>query len=150
MPQESMKDESDSAQEAPIAYLSMEFGIDDNLPIYAGGLGILAGDVLLEANAQGKDFVGVGIFYHRGYLQQHESETGEQTEGEFEVKPEEVKLELVKDKDGNTLTVKVPLADREIKVQAWKKTIGKVVLLLLDTHVLGNQVDDQHICDQGL
>ena len=49
----------------PIAYFSLEFGIDDSLPIFAGGLGILTGDMLLEANQQKKPFIGIGLFYHQ-------------------------------------------------------------------------------------
>lgn len=134
--------------ERPVAYFSMEFAVADELPIYAGGLGVLAGDTLFESSDQGRQFVGVGLFYHRGYLQQHISNTGEQTEGEYDVKAEEVGLEAVVDDEGNAVTVTVPMADRQITIQAWKKMVGATPLLLLDTHHTDNEVDDQHICDQ--
>jgi len=126
---------------SPIAYLSMEFGLDDFLPIFAGGLGILAGDILLEASDQNMPFIGIGLFYHKGYLQQQITKGGEQTEGEFHVEAETAKLTLI------PKLISVPLADRQVKVKAWLKTVGNSKLYLLDTHVEGNSSDDYHICN---
>lgn len=133
----------------PVAYLSMEFGIDDSLPIFAGGLGILAGDILLEAAAKKRPLIGIGLLYHKGYLQQHISETGEQTEGEFLVDLQAARLEQLTDPEGRPLRVSVPLMDRDIVVQAWRKRLSSDVwLLLLDTRVDDNSVEDREIGDQ--
>ena len=132
----------------PIAYFSLEFGIDDSLPIFAGGLGILAGDMLLEASQQQKPFVGIGLFYHQAYLQQYITESGEQVEGRFKIEAELSNLEPVTNQSGKPIIVLVPLGKRVIQVKAWKKLVGQTPLYLLDTQVRGNSIDDYNICNQ--
>jgi len=110
----------------PIAYFSLEFGIDDSLPIFAGGLGILAGDMLLEANQQQKSFIGLGLFYQT----------------------EENNLQAVTNQSGKPLLIPVPLGKKVIQVKVWKKLVGQTPLYLLDTQVRGNSIDDYNICNR--
>lgn len=132
----------------PIAYFSMEYGIDDKLPIFAGGLGVLAGDILQEISDQNKPFIAIGLFYHKGYHQQHFSQAAKPTEGEFEVQPSDLALELLVDNDGNELIIEVPISDQVVTLKVWKRMVGSVPLLLLDTRVDNNSYDNQNICDE--
>lgn len=132
----------------PIAYFSLEFGIDDSLPIFAGGLGILAGDMLLEASQQQKPFIGIGLFYHQAYLQQFITESGEQVEGRYKIEVDQSHLQPVTNQAGKPIIILVPLGKRIIRVRAWKKLVGQTPLYLLDTQVKGNSIDDYNICNQ--
>jgi len=105
----------------------MEFAIDDTLPIFAGGLGILTADILFEASLQQKPLIGIGLFYHQA---------------------DQVSLKAVTDKSGNILIISVPFADKQVKVKVWKKLVGNIPLYLLDTHVEGNTSEDYRICSQ--
>lgn len=131
-----------------IAYFSMEYAVDDSLPIFAGGLGVLAGDTLHEASDQNRNFIGVGLFFHRAYLEQHISKIGEQIDGDRYIDPKKLQLELVLDKEQKPLIIEVPICDRQVKVKAWKKMVGKTTLILLDTHVEGGNMEDHEICNQ--
>ena len=145
---------SNKAEHAPpaakprVAYFSMEFGIDDSLPIFAGGLGVLAGDVLLEAAEQNQPFIGIGLLYRQGYKEEYPLPSNQPTNGLVNLEPEKAGLTLVKTPDGQTIYLKVQIADRQITVQAWQKNLGTVTLYLLDTVVEGNSADDQNILDQ--
>ena len=130
----------------PVAFLCAEFAVHRSLPIYAGGLGVLAGDILKQASDMALPMVGVGLLYRQGYFQQRMDRSGYQLEYWLQVDPERVPAALVY--NGETpLTVTVPLRGRDVVVQVWRLDIGRTPLYLLDAQrpgELGNRpVDHQ-------
>jgi len=130
---------------ARFAYFSMEFGLHECLPIYSGGLGVLAGDHMKSASDLGLPLVGVGLLYHQGYFQQFLSNDGWQFEDYPTLDIHHLPLELVRDEQGEPVTVKLPVGERDVTVQAYAVTIGRVKLYLLDTVVAANHPDDRAI-----
>ena len=128
-----------------IAYFSAEFGFHESLPIYSGGLGVLAGDHCKSASDLGLPFVGVGLFYEYGYFQQRINKEGWQKALYPELDPEDLPLESVTDEDGNDLKIEVKLADRMVKVKIWKVEVGRVKVYLLDTNVPENSEQDKQL-----
>lgn len=117
----------------PVAYFSAEFAIDSSLPIYAGGLGVLAGDILKEAADLGINMVGVGLLYKGEDARQTITAEGKQVEENIDFKPEDHELELVRGHLGEPLVVQVHLTQVDLWVQVWKRKIGEsVTLYLLD------------------
>ena len=114
-----------------VAYFSLEFGVDERLPIYAGGLGVLASDHLKSASALGVPLVGVGLFYGQGYFRQ-EVAGGRQREQYERNAPAGVGLEPTE------VTVPVEIGDEGIEAAIWRHEVGAVPLLLLDTDLPGN------------
>ena len=131
--------------EPVIAYFSAEFGIHECLPMYAGGLGVLAGDHLKSASDLGVPVVGVGLMYQRGYLRQYLNPDGWQqelyTENDFYSMP----VELVRKTDGQPLTVSVEYPGRSAYAQIWCLSLGRVKLYLLDTNIAPNSTTDRMI-----
>jgi glycogen phosphorylase len=135
-------------RDAPlVAYFSAEFGITDCLPIFAGGLGMLAGDHLKAASDLGLPLVGVGLLYQQGYFHQQLSQAGWQQERYEErdfatlpIRPEQ--------RDGAPVIVSVPHPDREVAARVWRATVGRVPLYLLDTNIPQNAPEDRDITDQ--
>ena len=121
-----------------IAYFSLEFALHNSLPLYAGGLGVLAGDYCKAASDLGIPMVGVGFMYPQGYFHQHISQEGWQTEVYDQLSYDNVAVSRVFDKDGKTLTVTVPLDNIHIEVAAWVLNVGRVKLYLLDTNLDAN------------
>lgn len=136
-------------QDTVIAYFCAEFGLSESLPIYSGGLGVLAGDHLKAASDLGLPLVGVGLLYSRGYFRQVLTFEGWQQEdyplSDFFHMP----LELIRDANQQPVRIKVENEhlDRPIVCQIWKAHVGRVPLYLLDSNVLENQPDDQGITD---
>src|SRR4051794_4076066 len=120
--------------ERPVAYLCAEYGIHASLPIYSGGLGALAGDLVKEASDRAAPFVAVGLMYHQGYFRQRIDRTGWQREYWADTDPERVPAALVTGDDGAPLTVAFPLRDEVVTAQIWRVDVGRVPLFLLDTH----------------
>ncbi|MDD5312968.1 MAG: alpha-glucan family phosphorylase [Dehalococcoidia bacterium] len=118
-----------------IAYFSLEFAIQSSLPLYAGGLGVLAGDYCKEASDLGLPLVGVGFMYPQGYFHQHISQDGWQNEEYDELDFADVALSKVYTADGKRLTVAVPLDSVSVYVSAWELKVGRVKLYLLDTNL---------------
>jgi starch phosphorylase len=116
----------------PVAFLCAEFAVHRSLPIYAGGLGVLAGDILKEASDLALPMVGIGLFYRQGYFQQRMDQSGYQHEYWFPVDPERVPATLVRNNAGEPLLVEVPLRGRDVVVQVWRINVGRVPLFLLD------------------
>ena len=131
-----------------IAYFSMEYGLTECLPIYSGGLGILAGDHLKSASELGLPLVGVGLLYQQGYFQQYLNADGWQQEtypnNDFYNMP--IKLET--DANGSPLMVTVEFPGRLVHSQIWRAEVGRVKLYLLDTNVEINQNRDRKIANQ--
>jgi starch phosphorylase len=129
----------------PVAFLCAEFGVHRSLPIYAGGLGILAGDILKEASDMGLPMVGVGLLYREGYFLQRMDQSGYQHEYWRPVDPERHPVALVSGPDGEPLTVRVPLRGREVVVQVWRAEVGRTPLYLLDAERPENSRVDRWI-----
>jgi starch phosphorylase len=129
----------------PVAYFSAEFGLHESLPIYAGGLGILAGDHLKSASDLGLPLVGVGLRYQQGYFHQGLDRGGWQVEyyrdTDFGIRPSG----LILKPDGTPLTVEVPLYRRRVVLQLWAVMVGRVPLLLLDSNREDNEPVDRWI-----
>lgn len=142
------KNQHPEAKDISIAYFSMEFGLTECLPIYSGGLGVLAGDHLKSASDLGIPLVGVGLLYQQGYFQQYLNADGWQQEtypdNDFYNLP--ITPVLVKEK--SRLTVEVPLLKHAVHCWIWKAQVGRVPLILLDTNVPDNSLEDRKITYQ--
>lgn len=130
-----------------IAYFCAEFGVSESLPIYSGGLGVLAGDHLKAASDLGVPLVGIGLLYSRGYFRQRLSHDGWQQENYPTIDFFEMPMHLVRGPDQQPLRVQIELPDRTITCQIWKAEVGRVPLYLLDSNVLENAPNDQQITD---
>lgn len=138
---------SKSPDQHVIAYFCAEFGITEALPIYSGGLGVLAGDHLKAASDLGLPLVGVGLLYSRGYFRQSLTHDGWQQERYPEYDFFKMPLQLVRGEDQNPLRIEIEFPDRVITCQVWKAVVGRVELYLLDSNVLENEPADQGITD---
>jgi len=128
-----------------IAYFSAEFGVHECLPIYAGGLGVLAGDHLKSAADLGVPMVGVGLLYQKGYFRQYLNIDGWQQELYIENEFHNMPIELVRKESGRPLTVSVEYPGRCVLAQIWCASIGRVKLYLLDTNMDTNSPADRMI-----
>ena len=122
----------------PIAYLSAEFGIHQSLPIYSGGLGVLAGDQAKEASDLGLPLVGVGFLYSQGYFCQRIPSHGWQEAVYPPLDVEQTLLLACHDAEGEQVRVTVQLAEREVQVALWEVRVGRTRLFLMDTDLPEN------------
>ncbi len=129
--------------ERPVAYFSMEYGLHETLPIYSGGLGVLAGDHLKEASDLGLPLVGIGFLYSQGYFTQHISEDGWQEAINHPIDINEHPFLPVRGGDGQRVTVAVEFPDRVVALQIWEVRVGRVPLYLLDSNVDSNSEADR-------
>lgn len=120
-----------------IAYFCMEFGLHESLPIYSGGLGMLAGDHLRSASDLGLDLFGVGLLYRQGYFTQR-IDNGEQTVHYTTHDPATLPIQPVYGRDGDPIRVTIPDGNTEYQATAWEVRIGHVRLFLLDTNLPEN------------
>jgi glycogen phosphorylase len=125
-----------------IAYFSMEYGLSEALPFYAGGLGVLSGDHAKEASDLGLPFVAVGLFYREGYFTQRITEDGWQEARYNSQDPKDLAMLPVLDKAGNPVVISVKLPSREVKARIWEVRAGWTPIYLLDTNVEGNNDAD--------
>ena len=131
-----------------IAYFSAEYGLHHALPFYAGGLGFLAGDFLKECSDLGIPLVGVGFMYPEGYLRQMISPDGWQ-EGACEILDRKnVPIRKIVDAEGKPISIKVPIMDPPIHLEAWKVQVGKTSLYLIDTSSETNDPWNRAISDR--
>jgi starch phosphorylase len=128
-----------------IAYFSMEFGLHESLPIYSGGLGILAGDHLKSASDLGLPLVGVGLLYRQGYFRQYLNIEGWQQEFYPENDFYNLPLKLERDGEGRPLRFELEMAGRRVNVQIWRVQVGRIQLYLLDTNLEDNAPEDREI-----
>lgn len=133
--------------DATIAYFCAEFGISESLPIYSGGLGVLAGDHLKAASDLGLPLVGVGLLYSRGYFRQVLGADGWQQEHYPQYDFYRMPLTLIRGEDQQPLRIEVEFPDRTIVCQIWRADVGRIQLFLLDSNVLENAPADQEITD---
>jgi starch phosphorylase len=131
--------------DGPVAYFCAEYGLQESLPIYSGGLGVLAGDHCKAASDMALPFVAVGLFYRRGYFRQSIDADGHQEHGYFNLDPARLPLLRAVDPLGEPLTVGVELPGRTVHAAVWLVQVGRVPLLLLDTDVPENTESDRPI-----
>jgi starch phosphorylase len=129
----------------PIAYFSMEYGLHEMLPIYSGGLGVLAGDHLKEASDLGLPLVGMGLMYAEGYFSQRIGDDGWQTALNRPLDFHNLPVMPVLADDGQPLTVEVEFPDRLVSVQIWEIRVGRVPLYLLDSNIALNSPADRSL-----
>jgi len=129
----------------PIAYLCAEYGVDNLLPTYSGGLGVLAGDHAKSASDLGLPFIATGILYRRGYFRQEVDAVGDQQHTYPVVDPVRLPLQQVAGPTGGQLKIEVELPGRQVKVGVWKVQVGRVPILLLDTDLKENDDSDRPI-----
>ncbi len=129
---------ANQGNEGIIAYFSMEFGIHESIPLFAGGLGILAGDHLKAAADMGLPLVGVGILYQHGYFRQFLDHDGWQQEDYIETDFFHLPMSRAKDRLGNRVRISVTGPEGEIYADVWKIKVGRISLFLLDANVAEN------------
>lgn len=123
---------------APVAYFSAEFGVHEALPLYSGGLGVLASDFLKSASDLGVPIIGIGLFYAHGYFRQRLDAAGWQIEDFGQTQVDDLPLVRAAAADGSELRVEVPCGADRIRAAVWLAHLGRARLLLLDTNVDGN------------
>lgn len=131
--------------ERPVAYFCAEFGVHHSLPLYSGGLGILAGDHLKSASDLGLPLIAVGLLYHHGYFRQHLRRDGWQEEAYQQINVGDLPMQLMRGADGEPVRINIFVRGRDVRVQAWRVEVGRVPLYLLDTNVEGNHEIDRFI-----
>jgi glycogen phosphorylase len=129
----------------PVVFVCAEFGIHQSLPIYSGGLGALAGDILKEASDLALPMIGVGLLYRKGYFHQRVDRNGLQHEYWTQIMPERLPTVQVLDELGAPLRLAFPLFGREVAFHVWRAEIGRVPLYLLDAELEENDPVDRWI-----
>jgi len=137
-----------SLRVSPVAYFSAEFGLHESLPIYSGGLGVLAGDHLKSASDLGLPVVGVGLLYAKGYFTQTLDPNGWQQEHYFVTDINMLPIEPVTDEGGRPIRVSLRTRSFEFRVGAWSAHVGRCRLVLLDTNVDGNNDEIRGLTSQ--
>ncbi len=137
--------EKSSSASSPfvIAYFSMEYGLAPALPIYSGGLGILAGDHLKSASDLGLPLVGVGLLYQEGYFHQYLTSDGWQQETYPKNLFYNLPVQPVKDDQNKQVSISLEFPGRQVIAQIWKTQVGRITLYLLDTNMPENTPEDQ-------
>jgi len=129
----------------PVVYFSAEFGLHESLPIYSGGLGILAGDHLKSASDLGIPLIGIGLLYDQGYFSQRLNKDGWQEENYVDLDINNLPLQAVTDSSGQPLVVRIETRGGFLRARVWQVQVGRVRLLLLDSNVEGNSSEDREL-----
>ncbi|MCS7304058.1 MAG: alpha-glucan family phosphorylase [Thermoguttaceae bacterium] len=129
----------------PVAYFSLEFGLHESIPIYSGGLGVLAGDHIKSASGLGVPLVAVGLFYDQGYFRQHLDSNGWQQEEYLHTKVEQLPMEPARTPSGEPITLEIPTRTGPLRAKVWLMHVGRVPLYLLDCDVEGNSPQDREL-----
>ena len=137
--------EGPGLQGKPIAYFSAEFALHQSLPIYAGGLGVLAGDHCKEASDLGVPLIGIGFMYPQGYFHQRLSNEGWQEERYERLNWADAPIDAAITRDGKPAITAVPLGDRTVLAAVWRVRVGRVRLYLLDTDLEENAPWDREL-----
>lgn len=132
-------------KDCKIAYFSAEFGLDETLPIYAGGLGILSGDHCKSASDLGIPFYPVGLLYKDGYFNQLINRDGSETFEYSRADMDELPIQPVKNEDGTDLTISINLPGRIVYLKVWRINVGRVALHLLDSDIDANSDADRQL-----
>jgi starch phosphorylase len=128
-----------------LAFFSAEYGLHTSLPFYAGGLGVLAGDISKEASDLGIPFVGIGFMYPQGYFRQHINPDGRQEEAYEHIDRNGIPVTAAIGPGGGPITIELPLPDRTLHVAVWQVEIGRSVLFLMDTDLDSNAPWDREL-----
>ena len=128
-----------------IAYFSAEYGIDETMPIYSGGLGILSGDHLKSASDLGIPLVAVGLLYKNGYFNQKINGNGDQETEYKNIDLYDLPITPVKDNKGEDLTIYVKFPKRRLYLKVWQVNVGRVTLYLLDSDIDKNNEEDRDV-----
>ncbi len=142
------QDQYPDDQSARIAYFSMEFGIHESVPVYSGGLGVLAGDHLKSASDLGLPLCGVSLMYREGYFRQYLNADGWQQERYPENDFFNLPLIAETDASGKPVIVSAPLPGRDLQLKVWRIQVGRVPLYLLDANIPTNSPEDRAITSQ--
>jgi glycogen phosphorylase len=129
----------------PVAFLCAEYGVHVSLPVYSGGLGALAGDLLKEASDRAVPLVAVGLMYRKGYFRQRIDASGWQHEYWIDTDPDRLPAALVTGHHSAPLTITVPIGASEVTARIWRVDVGRVPLYLLDTDLAENDPMDRWI-----
>ena len=132
-----------SLRSRPVAYFSAEFGLHESLPIYSGGLGVLAGDHLKSASELGIPLIGIGLAYAQGYFRQALDANGWQVEAYLNNAPERLPVEPVLTDGGKPLRVSIDTHTGVLHARVWRVEVGRTTLLLLDSSVPENGESDR-------
>ncbi len=128
----------------PVAYFSAEFGLHESLPIYSGGLGILAGDHIKSASDLGLPLVGVGLYYDQGYFRQRLDRNGWQCEDYIDVDHRSLPIRPALSR-GQQVHISIETRTGRIAARVWEVSVGRNTLLLLDSNVEGNEPEDREL-----
>ena len=129
----------------PVAYFSAEFGLHESLPVYSGGLGVLAGDHIKSASDLDIPLVGIGLFYGQGYFRQRLDLGGWQREEYLKTDVSQMAMEVAIGKDGRPIVVEIETRSGRIRAKVWRVEVGRRDLLLLDSDVEGNAPEDRQL-----
>ncbi len=129
----------------PVAYFSAEFGLHESIPVYSGGLGVLAGDHIKSASDLGIPLIGIGLFYGQGYFRQHLDRNGWQREEYLPTDINQLPMEPAIGRKGEAATVKIETLSGTIRVKIWRIKVGRCDLYLLDSNVEGNAPEDRQL-----
>jgi starch phosphorylase len=129
----------------PVAYFSAEFGLHESMPIYSGGLGILAGDHIKSASDLGIPLVGIGLFYGQGYFRQRLDRSGWQQEEYIQTDVNQLPMEPAIGANGEPVAVQIETRTGCIRARVWRAKVGRCDLLLLDSNVEGNAPEDREL-----
>ncbi|AFZ65985.1 alpha-glucan family phosphorylase [Deinococcus peraridilitoris] len=132
-----------AAELGQIAYFSMEYGFYESLPIYSGGLGILAGDHCKSASDLGLPFAAVGLLFHQGYFRQMINKDGWQEEAYDELDLTTLPIKPARTPEGKEVRLAVPVAGRDVHIRVWTLLVGRIPVYLLDTNVPENSEADR-------
>lgn len=129
----------------PVAYFSAEFGLHESVPIYSGGLGILAGDHIKSASDLAVPLIGIGLLYQEGYFRQQIDLAGWQQEHYLRANVEQLPIAPALDREGKPVQIEIETRSGKIYARVWKAAVGRCTLLLLDSDVEGNAAEDREL-----
>jgi starch phosphorylase len=129
----------------PVAYFSAEFGLHESLPVYSGGLGVLAGDHIKSASDLDIPLVGIGLFYGQGYFRQRLDLDGWQREEYLETDTSHLPMEVAIGKDRRPVVVEIETRSGRLRAKVWRVKVGRRDLFLLDSDVEGNAPEDREL-----
>jgi starch phosphorylase len=129
----------------PVAYFSAEFGLHESIPVYSGGLGVLAGDHIKSASDLDIPLVGVGLFYGQGYFRQRLDRNGWQQEEYIETDVNQMPMEPAIGANGVPIMIQIETLHGSIRAKVWRVKVGRCDLLLLDSNVEGNAPEDREL-----
>ncbi len=129
----------------PVAYFSAEFGLHESLPIYSGGLGVLAGDHIKSASDLDIPLIGIGLFYGQGYFLQRLDQDGWQREEYLQTDVNQLPMQAAIGENGEPVVVEIVTRSGFIRAKVWRAKVGRCDLLLLDSNVAGNAPEDREL-----